>query len=92
MKTRRRINVSVDPDTYDGLQKLTKAYKFKNACELLVSFAHILLDRMEKANRRRYDLPDDDGRYIDDMFNDLSNSQREPTGSVPVRHNNKTKL
>lgn len=84
--------MSVDPDTYDGLQKLTKAYKFKNTCELLVSFAHILLDRMEKANRRKYDLPDDDGRYIDNMFNDLSNSQREPTGSVPVRHNNKTKL
>lgn len=89
MSDRKRINVSVDPETYDRLQKLTKAYKFKNACELLVSFAHILLDRLEDGTNRKYDLPEDDGAYIDSMFGDLGHITRTPDGTVPVRHNSK---
>ena len=85
---RKRVNISVDPTTYDKLQGLVKKYGFNNACELIVAFAHILLDRMEKADQRRYDLPDPDGQYIDDMFNDLGQSTRTPDGTVPVRHNN----
>lgn len=89
MSDRRRINISVDPQTYEKLQKLTEAYNFKNACELLVSFAHILLDRMEDADERRYDLPDEDGRYIDSMFEDLGHMEPTPDGTVPRRHHNK---
>lgn len=85
---RKRVNISVDPTTYDKLQGLVKKYGFNNACELIVAFAHILLDRMEKADQRRYDLPDPDGQYIDDMFNDLGQSMRTPDGTIPVRHNN----
>ncbi len=86
MSERKRINISVDPETYQKLQKLTKAYKFKNACELLVSFAHILLDRMERPGSRKYDIPEDDGAYIDAMFDDLAHTQRTPDGTVPVKH------
>lgn len=89
MSNRKRINVSVDPETYDKLQKLTRAYKFNNACELLVSFAHILIDRLEVDAKRKYDLPDEDGAYIDGMFDDLGHTLRVPDGTVPVRHNNK---
>jgi hypothetical protein len=89
MKSRRRINVSVDPETYEKLQQLTAEYNFKNACELLVSFAHILLDRMEAADKRRYDLPDDDGQYIDAMFDDLGHVQPTPAGEVPKKHINR---
>jgi hypothetical protein len=85
---RKRVNISVDPTTYDKLKGLVKKYGFSNACELIVAFAHILLDRMEKADQRRYDMPDPDGQYIDDMFNDLGQSMRTPDGTVPVRHNN----
>ena len=89
MSDRKRVNISIDPATYGKLQALTKQYKFKNICELLVSFAHILLDRMEVAEQRKYDLPDDDGKYIDQMFDDLGHVERTPDGTVPVRHHTK---
>lgn len=78
MGDRKRVNISIDPATYAKLQKLIKQYKFKNICELLVSFAHILLDRMEVAGQRKYDLPDDDGAYIDTMFEELGEADRQP--------------
>lgn len=78
MSNRKRVNISIDPATYGKLQALTKQYKFKNICELLVSFAHILLDRMEVAEQRKYDLPDEDGAYIDTMFEELGGADRKP--------------
>lgn len=89
MSNRKRVNISLDPATYDKLQRVRQEHGFKNLCELVVAFAHILLDRMEVAGKRKYDLPEDDGRYIDAMFDDLSNVHRVPDGTVPVRHNNK---
>lgn len=89
MSDRRRINISVDPRTYDKLQQLKQTYGFSNVCELVVAFAHILLDRMEAANERKYDLPEDDGRYIDAMFDDLGHTHRVPDGTVPVRRHSK---
>lgn len=50
---------------------------------------HILLDRTDKAEQRKYDLPEDDGRYIDTMFDELGHVHRVPDGTVPVRHNSK---
>ena len=88
MSDRKRINISVDPQTYERLRGLVRTYGFGNVCELVTAFAHILLDRMENADQRRYDLPDPDGQYIDDMFKDLGQSMRTPDGTVPVRHNN----
>lgn len=89
MSNRKRVNISVDPETYDKLQKLKAAYGFNNTCELVVAFVHILLDRMEVADQRKYDLPEDDGQYIDSMFEDLGHVQRVPDGTVPVRHHTK---
>ena len=77
MSDRKRVNISIDLATYGKLQALTKQYKFKNICELLVSFAHILLDRMEVAEQRKYDLPDEDGAYIDTMFEELGKADRK---------------
>lgn len=86
---RKRVNISVDPEIYEKLKQVERTYGFNNACELIVAFVHILLDRMEIAERRKYDLPEDDGRYIDGMFDQLSHVQRTPDGDVPVRHHNK---
>lgn len=92
MSERKRVNISIDPKTYERLQRLKEDYGFSNACELLVAFVHILLDRMETADSRKYDLPEDDGRYIDKMFDDLAYTQRTPNGEVPVcRHTKKLK-
>lgn len=87
MSNRKRINISVDPETYNKLQKLVKDYQFKNCCELMCSFVHILIDRMNRAADRKYDLPEDDGAYIDEMFDELGHVERTPNGEVPVgRH------
>ncbi len=80
MGERKRVNISVDPQTYDTLQRLKTAYGFSSTCELVVAFVHILLDRMEAAGSRKYDLPDDDGAYIDAMFDELSHTVRVPDG------------
>lgn len=86
MSNRRRVNISVDPATYAKLNQLKQAYGFSNVCELVVALVHILLDRMEDAERRKYDLPEDDGAYIDEMFDELGHVYRTPDGTVPVRH------
>lgn len=91
MSKRRRVNISVDPDTYDKLQKLKKDYGFSNVCELVVAFVNILLDRLEGPGTRKYDLPEDDGAYIDQMFDDLGHTERTPDGNPPKRHNSKPK-
>jgi hypothetical protein len=44
---------------------------------------------MEVASNRKYDLPDDDGLYIDAMFDDLGHVERTPDGTVPVRRHTK---
>lgn len=90
MSNRRRVNISIDPQTYDRLQKLKTAHGFKNVCELVVACVNVLLDRMTESEARRYDLPEDDGQYIDEMFDDLSHSQRTPDGDVPVRHHHRS--
>lgn len=89
MSNRKRVNISLDPETYEKLQQIQREHKFKNLCEMLTALAHILIDRMQVAEQRKYDLPEDDGQYIDSMFDDLSNTQRVPDGTVPVRHNSK---
>lgn len=89
MSNRKRVNISLDPDTYERLQKVKCEHGFKNLCELVAALTHIFIDRMETARQRKYDLPEDDGQYIDSMFDDLSNTQRIPDGTVPVRHNRK---
>lgn len=87
MSNRKRVNISVDPMTYEKLQLLKEQYGFKNSCEIVVALLNILLDRLEDKGKRKYDIPEDDGDYITGMFDDLGHVERTPDGSVPVRHN-----
>jgi len=89
MSNRKRVNISIDPKTYEKLQGIKQAYGFSNVCELVVAFVNILLDRMEVEEKRKYDLPDGDGKHIDEMFDDLGHVQCTPNGDVPVRHRTK---
>lgn len=89
MSSRKRVNISIDPQTYEKLQSIKQAHGFSNVCELVVSFVNILLDRMEVAGKRKYDLPEEDGQYIDEMFDELGHVERTPNGDVPVRHHHK---
>ena len=85
MSERRRINISVDPTTYTMLAQLKEQLGMASVCELLVAMAHILIDRVRPEGERKYDLPDDDGEYIDGLFDDLAHTERQPDGTVPKR-------
>lgn len=78
MSNRKRVNISLDPETYEKLQQVQREHKFKNLCEMLTALAHILIDRMQVAEQRKYDLPEDDGQYIDTMFEELGEADRKP--------------
>lgn len=92
MSERKRVNISIDPQTYEKLKQLTATYKFKNVCELLVSFAHILLDRMEGADKRKYDLPEPDGAYIDSMFEELGGGVETHDTGLQISNYTKKKV
>ena len=85
MSNRKRVNISVDPETYRRLQLLKEQYGYKNACELVVAFVHILLDRLKPPGSRKYDLPEDEGEYISRMFDNLGHVQPTPDGNPPKR-------
>lgn len=87
MSNRKRVNMSVDPRTYNRLLRIQQTHGFRNLCEMMVAFSHILIDRLEDDTCRRYDLPQDDGAYIDEMFDELGHMGRTPDGTVPKRHN-----
>lgn len=56
----------------------------------MVAFAHILVDRLEERRNRQFDLPADDGAYIDEMFDELGHVEPTPDGTVPRRHNRRS--
>ena len=87
MSSRKRVNISVDIRTYNRLQTLKGQYGYKSACKLVVAFLHILIARLEDADSRKDDLPEDDRAYIDSMLEELGHVQHTPDGTVPVRHN-----
>lgn len=47
MNRRRRINVSIDSDTYNRLLQLQERHGFKTSGEIVAALVHILLDRLE---------------------------------------------
>ena len=89
-RKRNRINISLDPYTYRRLKEFKEEHDFKNLCQLVEACVHVFLDRMNDKNQRVYDLPEDEGEYIDEMFEELGHVERTPDGTVPVRHNNKS--
>ena len=74
--SRRRINLSFDPATYEQLQKAARVYGFRNACEILTALMRIVVDRARPAEQRIYDLPDADGDEIDEMIAEVGRRRR----------------
>ena len=87
MSNRRRVNISVDPVTYDKLQQLKSQYGFKSNCELVVAFLHMLFDRLENPCIIKHDISEDEEKYIEKMFEEFGHVESTPDGVVPVRRN-----
>ncbi len=89
-KKRKRINLSIDLETYRELEIVQESYGFRSLCEIVTSLVKVFVDRQRCNDMRRVDIVEDDAKYIDDMFSELSDSESQPVGEVPVRHNNKS--
>lgn len=89
MSNRKRINITIDPETYERLHKIKRTHGFNSICGLVAALVHILLDRIEWADKRDLELPEDNGQYIDKMFYDFGQCERTPDGDVPVRRHAK---
>ena len=92
-KKRRRINISVDDDLYQRLQKIKDDYGFKNVCEFNTALLNLLCQYIDAADIRGCIGSDNttDSEVIINMFNDLGNWEHTPDGIVPVRHNKNDK-
>lgn len=81
MAHRKRINISLDPASYERLQDIRRKYGFANLCELLAALIRLLVAH---ADGRLPDLQEDDRAYIGRMFEELCDTGRI-SGPAPVR-------
>lgn len=87
MGDRKRINISVDTQTYEKLQRLNAVCRFRSVCKLVAVAVGILLARQdEEARRRRCEPPEDDADYIKEVFDDMAHAEPTPERSIPTKH------
>ncbi|MBE6326630.1 MAG: hypothetical protein E7077_06145 [Bacteroidales bacterium] len=92
MEVRKRINLSVDVDTYSRLSRFAKSRRYKNECELVMSMINVMLDCLVPIEKKRFDIPEDDAMYINEMFAQMSYSatkQADGDGGVAITRRNK---
>jgi hypothetical protein len=82
---RKRINISIDPTTYDELTKVQEQYGFATLCEMLEALTHIMTDHMKPPEDRAFDLNEDDNAIIEGMFDNLHKKAAAPKPPVPGR-------
>ena len=85
MSNRKRVNISIDPDTYSRMRRMQSLCGFKNSCEMIVALLHVMLDRLEGEEDRKLDIPDEDAAYIDEMFDSLSMFEPTPATVSPSK-------
>ena len=54
-KGRRRINLSIDVDTYKELQLAQRTYGFRNTCEIVTSLVRVFVDRQRSKDMQVYE-------------------------------------
>jgi hypothetical protein len=86
MSKRKRINVSITPELYEELKPLMRKAGFTNLCQLTVASLNVMIKtyKHNKAKVKHEDIANDDD--IENMFREYSNHDRQPDGTVPVRH------
>ncbi len=89
MSDRKRINISVSPQTYAMLTDMQRQNGFSSLCEMIVAMVNVVASRMGKADVVD-DIPEDDSAYIDQMFNEFANTYKLPDGNPPKRHPRKS--
>lgn len=85
MTERKRINISIDPLTYERLRRVCRRYGFRSACCMMAECARLLVALTDE----NHAPPEPDWQYIARMFGELSDAERRPYGRKSVRHNNR---
>lgn len=69
---RKRVNISLDPASFRKLEEIGRRYGFRNTTQVVTALVRIYLDRITPEALRRFDLPEDEGDFLDEMFGELS--------------------
>ena len=89
--SRKRINISVDEETYEELQGIRKRYGFKNLCEISVAMLHLLSRYIHAAEHRCSRHEESTDETITNMFNEMGQWETTPDDVTPyVHHHHKT--
>jgi predicted nucleic acid-binding protein len=92
MSRRKRINASVSPEEYEELRQVMKMAKLRNMAQLSLGAMRLLLMYIKriKARQLAQGKDADDIEVIARMFRDFGDHERQPDGTVPVRHPRRT--
>lgn len=84
----RRFSITVDEELYQTLQRIKAEYGFSSICEYTIAAIKVCTAQLQ-ANRQRKPEARSDQQEIIAMFDDYTDWQSKPDGTVPVRHNTK---
>lgn len=88
MRTRKRVNLTLDEATYARLCAMRDAWGFASSCELVSALVHVLLDSVDGGRSSGQDMPEGDSKFIRDMFAGLADTTDVPDGNTPRYHRN----
>jgi hypothetical protein len=87
MGQKKRVSVSIDGWTYERLAHQVERHRFSSVRELLSSLLNVVLDRLEGG--KAFDLPDEEGSYIDSMFAELTQVDGQPEETIICSYTHK---
>lgn len=87
MGQKKRVRVSIDGWTYERLAHQVERHRFSSVRELLSSLLNVVLDRLEGG--KTFDLPDEEGNYIDSMFAELTQVDGQPEETIICSYTHK---
>lgn len=80
------ISIRVDHSLRTEIDAVRRHYGFASLSDVVRASLNVTLRR----NVAQGHTPVEIASEIETMFNDFTNSQRQPDGTVPVRHNNRS--
>ena len=84
MSNRKRINVSINPLHYQELERICKAYKFANVCEICTALLSVFIQTVNRAEQNGRQPVQTNEEMIQQMFAELE--QWEPTPDPAIMY------
>ncbi|MCD8266476.1 MAG: hypothetical protein LUC33_04905 [Prevotellaceae bacterium] len=78
-ETRRRINLSVDPELYGRLDDMRRRDGFPSLPRMVTAFCRLCM-ALRESGPRAFDIPEDEADWLAAEFDRLSEAERERPG------------